>query len=651
MKKYFRQTPNHFSLPRRIGRLGELAYNLWWVWNPDSLRLFTQVDRPTWEATNHNPVAFLRRVERSILNAASNDRYYLDLYDRVMRDFDAYLNDEDTWFRRTYPRLVDKQIAYFSFEFGLHESLRVYAGGLGVLSGDHLKESSDLGLPLVGLGFYYTEGYFSQKITEDGWQETRSQTLNFADLPVIPLTDEDGSPLTISVDLAGRQVCARILEVQVGRVPLYLLDTDLDCNYPQDRQLTARLYTSDQEVRISQEILLGVGGVRALRKLGYNPTVWHMNEGHSAFLTLQRIREYVTEQGMSYEEAAQAVRQGNIFTTHTPVPAGNDEFPLWMMDKYFSQFFPAFQMTRDQFIDIARNQQSWGETFSMPVLALRLSRFANGVSELHGQVSREMWHGLWPNRQIEDVPITHVTNGVHTGTWLARRMRMLFDRYLGQEWMENIDDPDLWALVDNIPDAELWAVRRHLKNKLVSYAIERARRQWVSGGFHPVQVVASGVLLEPYSLTIGFARRFATYKRGNLIMRDLDRLLRLVNNPDMPVQIIFAGKAHPADEPGKLVIQEVYRRVKDARAGGRLVFLEDYDMNLGRLLTQGVDVWMNNPRRPMEASGTSGMKAALNGTLNFSVLDGWWREGYNGSNGWAIGDDTDFADPYQQDEA
>jgi glycogen phosphorylase len=651
MKKYFRETPNHFSLPRRIGRLGELAYNLWWIWTPDAQRLYSQIDRSLWDQVQHNPVAFLRHVTRAKLNAATNDRYYLDLYDHVLRDFDSYMNNEDTWFRCTYPDLADKQIAYFSFEFGLHESLPVYAGGLGILAGDHLKEASDLGLPLVGIGFYYTQGYFTQKITEDGWQETRSTALNFEELPVVPLTDPDGQPMTIKVTLAGRTVQARILELKVGRVPLYLLDTDLDVNNPADRQLTARLYSSDQEVRVSQEIMLGIGGVRALRLLGYNPTVWHMNEGHSAFLTLQRIREYMTEQNLTFEQAKQSVRRTNIFTTHTPVPAGNDEFPLWMMDKYFSHVFPELQMTRDQFMDIARNYQSWGETFSMPVLALRLSEYANGVSELHGQVARQMWHGLWPTRRTEDVPITHVTNGVHTGTWLARRMRLLYNRYLGQGWMDNLDDPDLWALVENIPDAELWAVRRHLKNRLLSHAIERARRQWVRGGFHPVQVVASGVLLEPYSLTIGFARRFATYKRGNLILRDMDRLLRIVNNQDMPVQIIFAGKAHPADEPGKLVIQEVYRTVKDARTGGRLVFLEDYDMNLARLMTQGVDIWLNTPRRPNEASGTSGMKAALNGTLNFSVLDGWWREGYNGKNGWAVGTDQDYADPYQQDEA
>jgi len=649
MKKFFRETPNHFSLPRRIGRLGEVAYNLWWAWNPDAQRIFSQINRSLWEQVYHNPVLFLRRVERAELNAATNDRYYLDLYDRVMREFDAYMNSEDTWFRRTYPHLTEQQIAYFSFEFGLHESLPVYAGGLGVLSGDHLKEASDLGLPLVGIGFYYVQGYFSQKISEDGWQESRNLTLKVEDLPVVPLNDSEGEPLTISITLAGRKVNARIVEVQIGRIPLYLLDTNLESNNPADRQLTARLYTSDQEVRISQEILLGIGGVRALRLLEYNPTVWHMNEGHSAFLTIQRIREYMAS-GMSFEDASKRVRLSNIFTTHTTVPAGNDEFPVWMVDKYFAHVMKEINLSREQFIDIARNQQSWGETFSMPILALRLSQYANGVSELNGKVARNMWHRLWPNRKEDDVPIGHVTNGVHSGTWLARRMRLLYDRYLGQDWMENIDDPDLWALVENIPDAELWAVRRHLKNKLVSYAIERARGLWVKGGFHPVQVVASGVLLEPYSLTIGFARRFATYKRGNLIMRDFDRLLRIVNNAEMPVQIIFAGKAHPSDEPGKLVIQDVYRHVKDAKAGGRLVFLEDYDMNLARLMVQGVDVWLNTPLRPNEASGTSGMKAALNGTLNFSVLDGWWREGYNGRNGWSIGSEDDTIDPNRRDE-
>lgn len=649
MSSFVRETPNHFSLPRRIARLGDLAYNLWWAWNPEALRLFARIDRTLWEQVYHNPVAFLRRVERRHLNAATNDRYFLESYDAVIRAFDQYMAEENTWFRRTYPQLTSQQIAYFSFEFGLHESLPVYAGGLGVLAGDHLKEASDLGLPLAGVGFYYTQGYFSQKITEDGWQETRNLRLNYEELPVVPLVHPEGGPLMVSVTLAGRKVFARILQIQVGRVPLFLLDTDVESNTLADRSLTARLYTSDQEVRISQEILLGIGGLRALRLLGYAPTVWHMNEGHSAFLTIQRLREYVA-QGFSLEEARERIRKTNIFTTHTPVPAGNDEFPLWMMDKYFSHVYNELKMDRDLFIDLGRNMQEWGETFSMPVLALRLSEKCNAVSELHGRVSRRMWHKLWADRKEDDVPIFHITNGVHVGTWMARRWRLLFERYLGMDWMDNLDDPEMWMMIDNIPDAEIWAVRRHLKNKLVHYAIERARRHWVTGEAHPVQVVAGGVLLEPYSLTIGFARRFATYKRANLIMRDVDRLIRIITNAEMPVQIIFAGKAHPADEPGKLLIQQVYRAVKDSRAGGRLVFLEDYDMNLARLLVQGVDVWMNTPRRPNEASGTSGMKAAMNGVLNFSVLDGWWREGYNGKNGWAIGEEKDYADPNEQDE-
>lgn len=649
MNTLIRETPNNFSLPRRITRLSDLAYNLWWVWNPDAQRLFQSIDRTLWERVYHNPVAFLKRVDRAALNAMTADRYYLETYDRVIREFDTYMAGEDTWFKKNSPALSAEQIAYFSFEFGLHESLPVYAGGLGILAGDHLKEASDLGLPLVAVGFYYTQGYFSQKITEDGWQETRAMQLNYEELPVVRLSLPDGAPLMVNVSLAGRRVNARVVMVQVGRIPLYLLDSDIDGNNPADRSLTARLYSSDQEVRISQEILLGMGGVRALRALGHTPTVWHMNEGHSAFLTLERITE-LTATGVPYETAAAQVSKSDVFTTHTPVPAGNDEFPLWLIDKYFSQMWTDLSLTRDQFIDIARNYQTWGETFSMPVLALRLSEKANAVSELHGQVARDMWKGLWPDRKVEEVPIFHITNGVHPGTWMARRLRMLFRHYLGAEWMENIDDAEMWAMIENIPDGELWAVRRHLKNKLVSYAIERARRLWQAGGYHPVQVVGSGVLLEPYSLTIGFARRFATYKRGNLIFRDTERLIRLITDERRPVQIIFAGKAHPADEPGKLIIQQVYRAVKDARSAGRLVFLEDYDMNMARLLVQGVDVWMNTPRRPNEASGTSGMKAAMNGVLNFSVLDGWWREGFNGKNGWAIGTDSDLPDANQQDE-
>ncbi len=648
MKSSPHELPNHFSLPRRLDRLGELAYNLWWTWTPDAEYLFSRIDQELWERTYHNPVKLLRNVERSQLNAVSQDSHYMDLYTAVINAFDHYLKAEDTWYSRQYPENGAETFAYFSTEFGLHETLPIYAGGLGVLSGDHLKEASDLGLPLVAVGFFYTQGYFSQRITEDGWQESHQVQLKFDELPVYSVQDEEGNNISISIELPGRQVLACLWKIQVGRVRLYLLDTNVEDNAPPDRELTARLYSSDLDLRISQEIILGVGGVRALRKLGYNPSVWHMNEGHSAFLVLERAREMVAE-GTSFDQAVERIRASTVFTTHTPVPAGSDEFPHWQIDKYFSHLWPQLGLTREQFIQLAGRQHSWGETFSMPILALRFAGQRNAVSELHGQVARRMWHFLWPDREAEEAPITHVTNGIHTQTWLARRMGALFDQYLSPHWREHLDDPAVWDLVMEIPNRELWEVRRHLKRKMANYMVERARSQWLTNKVHPVQVVASGVLLDPYALTLGFARRFATYKRANLVLRDLDRLLDLVNRPNTPVQIIFAGKAHPADEPGKLLIQEVYRKVKQANNGGRLVFLEDYDMNVARYLTQGVDVWLNTPRRPNEASGTSGQKAAINGALNFSVLDGWWREGYNGSNGWAIGGDQDFDDPEQQD--
>lgn len=646
--KIIREFPNSFNLPKRVEGLSRIAHNIWWAWNPDGQRLFQFIDPMLWDSVNHNPVSFLRQMDRTRLNAALNNPLYLKQYDLTLAVFEKYVAGASTWFKATYPKLTEKQIAYFSFEFGLHESMPFYAGGLGILSGDHLKEASDLGLPLTAVGFIYSQGYFVQHISEDGWQETRTRITDFGEMPIIALLDENRSPLTISVDMPDRKVFARIWEMEVGRVHLYLLDTDIEQNSPVDRQLTARLYSSDPEVRISQEILLGIGGVQALRLLGYEPVVWHMNEGHSAFLAVERVRE-MKRSGLTLEQAMEKVKTGDIFTTHTPVPAGNDMFPLWLIDKYFSLIWDELGMTRDQFIDLGRQVQPWGETFVMPVLAIRLSERANAVSELHGHVSREMWNFIWPGKKAESVPIGYVTNGVHTRSWLARRMGLLFDQHLGNNWMEHIDDPDFWEKVKEIPDADLWNVRRHLKNKLMNFANERTRRNWQNSLITPSQAIAGGVFLEPYSLTIGFARRFATYKRANLIFRDFDRLMRIINNPYRPVQIVFAGKAHPADEPGKMLIQQVYRAVKDSRSGGRLIFLEDYDMNIARYLVQGVDVWMNTPRRPNEASGTSGMKAALNGALNFSVLDGWWREGYNGKNGWSIGTEKEYDDQNAQD--
>ena len=648
MDTFKTKLPKPFDLPKRIVRLGELAYNLWWTWQPEAARLFGKLDYDMWERLGHNPIRLLREIGRPRLKQAMEDKDYLALYDEVFASYDSYFSDSNTWTHQNHPEFASHPIAYFSMEFGLHETLPIYSGGLGVLAGDHLKEASDLGLPLTGIGFMYAQGYFSQRISEDGWQEALNNPLLFENLPVLPVFGKDKQRVTFDVEFPDRTLRVQIWEVRVGRVPLYLLDSNVDVNSDVDRLLTARLYWSDLDRRVMQEVLLGIGGVRALRTLGLSPAVWHMNEGHAAFLTLERARELI-EDGDDFETAIAKTRGQNVFTTHTPVPAGNDEFPLWLIEKYLGAIIPQLKLTRDQFFDIARHQHGHNETFSMGILALKSSNGRNGVSELHGDVSRKMWHFLWEDKKEEDVPIDFVTNGVHTANWLARRLKNLFNKYLGADWYDHLDEPGFWSKVDEIPDDELWEVRLHLKRKLSFYLRERVRERWTVGGFHPVQVVSSGVMINPYALTIGFARRFATYKRASLVMRDVDRLLEIVNRPNMPVQIIFAGKAHPADEPGKQLIQQVYRTVKRAETGGRIVFIEDYEMNLARYLVQGVDVWMNTPRRPYEASGTSGMKAALNGALNFSVLDGWWREAYNGKNGWSIGEDKEYESNDAQD--
>jgi len=648
MNSFKTQLPKPADLPKQISRLHELSYNLWWTWHPEAARLFGRLDYELWERLGHNPIRLLREIERARLKQAASDKEYQKLYKAVFADFDSYFSDSKTWTHQTHPEFDSRPIAYFSMEFGLHETLPIYSGGLGVLAGDHLKEASDLGLPLTAVGFMYAQGYFSQRISEDGWQEALNNMLVLEDLPVLPVMNNDGKRVTLDVELTDRKIIVQIWEARVGRVPLYLLDSNVEGNSEMDRLLTARLYWSDLDRRVMQEVLLGIGGVRALRTLGYNPAVWHMNEGHAAFLTLERARELVAG-GASFEDAIAKTRGQNVFTTHTPVPAGNDEFPLWLIEKYLGGIYPQLNLTREQFFDIAKHQKGHSESFSMGILALRNSDGRNAVSELHGEISRKMWNFLWADKAEKDVPITYVTNGVHTANWMARRLTNLFIKHLGSDWYDHLDDLEFWSHVDEIPDAELWAVRLHLKRKLAFYLRERVRDRWTRGGFHPVQVVSSGVLINPYALTIGFARRFATYKRASLVMRDVERLLNIVNKPNMPVQILFAGKAHPADEPGKQLIQQVYRTVKKAETGGRIVFIEDYDMNLARYLVQGVDVWMNTPRRPLEASGTSGMKAALNGALNFSVLDGWWREAYNGKNGWSIGRDEQIENSDEQD--
>ena len=621
-KIYERIPVANSELPERIGRLNELAYNLWWAWNPDALNLFKKLNKNLWDHVQHNPIVMLQQTPVLQLKQAAEEKEYTEFYDRVMAEFDAYMSDKNTWFNQHYPNHGDSSIAYLSFEFGLHESIPAYAGGLGILAGDHLKESSDMGLPLNAIGFIYNQGYFVQKISEDGWQETSNFYLDFSKLPIIPLHYEDGSKVLVSVNLPGREIFARVWKMQVGRISLYLLDTTIPENSSYDQQLTAKLYSADLETRISQEILLGIGGVRAMRTLGIAPTVWHMNEGHAAFLALERCREMVHE-GKTFGEAAEIVKKSDVFTTHTPVPAGNDKFPIWLVEKYFAPMWKELGLDRDSFVNLAKEYTEWGEQFTMPILALRLSEHNNGVSALHGDVSRKMWHFLWPEKDVNSVPISSITNGVHSFSWLSRRMGLVFDEYLGKEWRANPDNTELWEKVDEIPDQVLWDVRRHQKR----------------------------IMLEPDALTIGFARRFPTYKRGYLILRDYERLIRMLNDIDRPVQIIFSGKAHPADEPGKLIVQQLYRAIKDHRTGGRMVFLEDYNMDIARHLVQGVDVWMNTPRRPMEASGTSGMKAAMNGALNFSVLDGWWAEGFNGMNGWAIGTEDEYPSNEAQDDA
>jgi len=513
MNTFHTKMPTKFDLPERLSRLSELAYNLWWTWQPEAARLFGRLDYDLWERLGHNPIRLLREIGRPRLDRAVKDKGYLAVFDRVFADFDAYMNQKNTWTSRTHPELNTRPIAYFSMEFGLHETLPIYSGGLGVLAGDHLKEASDLGLPITGVGFMYAEGYFSQRINEDGWQDALNNMLDFNNLPALPVLDDAegrGKRLCVAVELPDRTVSLGLWEIHVGRVALYLLDSNLDPNTDSDKQLTARLYWSDSDRRVMQELLLGVGGVRALRALGYHPSVWHMNEGHAAFLTLERAREYVAG-GDTFEQAIEKTRGQNVFTTHTPVAAGNDEFPLPLIEKYLAALWPQLNLTRDQFIDLARHQQPQGdETFSMGVLALRNSNGRNAVSELHGHVARKMWHFLWKDKAEDDVPITHITNGVHVSNWMARRLINLFSDYLGEDWYDHLDESDLWSNIDGIPDAELWSVRRHLKRKLAFYMRERVRDRWTHGGFHPVQVVSSGVLLNPYALTIGFARRFAT---------------------------------------------------------------------------------------------------------------------------------------------
>jgi glycogen phosphorylase len=635
--------PGFRPLPDRVTRLVELAYDLWWSWNYQAREVFRRLDYPLWRQTAHNPVLMLRQITPELIEQAARDESFLALYDSAMRALDAARAARDTWWQQRFQDRPARPIAYFSAEFAIHQSLPIYAGGLGVLAGDHCKEASDLGLPLVGIGFMYPQGYFHQKVSAEGWQQEVYERLNWADAPIEPATSADGQPCVVAVPLGDRSVLASVWRVRLGRVKLYLLDTDLEENAPWDRELSARLYGGDRETRIQQEIVLGIGGVRALRALGIDPMVWHLNEGHAAFVVLQRIRERL-EAGDTFERALDEVRRTTVFTTHTPVPAGHDAFPFHLVEKHLAGAWGTLGAHRDKFLALGHYDNGGGPLFNMTALAIRASGSTNAVSRVHREVTGDMWASLWPPSAPDERPVRAITNGVHLPTWIAAEMSKLFERFLGPDWRERHDDPALWDGVLAIPDEELWAVRQSLRAFLFGFIRERARERWSREQVETARVVAAGTLLDPHALTIGFARRFTGYKRPELIFLDPERLARILNQARRPVQLIFAGKAHPADDVGKHHLQRVFRRAIDPAFGGRIAFVEDYDLHVAHFLVQGCDVWLNNPRKPLEASGTSGMKASINGTPHLSIGDGWWAEGFNGTNGWLIDSGTTEGD-------
>ncbi|MGN6391422.1 MAG: alpha-glucan family phosphorylase [Gemmatimonadales bacterium] len=634
-------------LPTRIEGLSSLAMNLWWSWSREARALFRSIDDALWHLTRHNPLELLCRVDPARIAACASDSDFLRRYDDVMAKFEHGTTSADTWYAHRYPGLDGRPVAYFCAEFGLHNSVPIYSGGLGVLAGDHCKASSDLGVPMVGVGLFYMKGYFDQRLRLDGWQEDSDEEFDITLTPLVPLTGQRQQPFLTVVETSGRPVHVRAWRTMVGRVPIYLLDTNLELNHPDDRGLMNKLYAGGPDLRLRQEWILGVGGVRVLRALGVDPGVWHANEGHAAFMMVERLRENLAH-GLSFDDAVEQVRAHSVFTTHTPVPAGHDAFAVEQLESVAGPVWEEMGIDRDTFFRLGAHPDLPGQ-FHMTVTAMRLSSGVNGVSRRHGQVSRNIWRDLWPNRPWETVPIGHVTNGVHLATWMASPIMALLDHHLGEEWGARADDPHLWDQLLTLDHRGLWEAHLRLKHILANFVREEARRRFATQLKEAAQVVGAGTLLDPTALTIGFARRFATYKRANLIFRDLDRLRRLLVDPWRPVQIIFAGKAHPADNPGKEVLQSVYQFTREPEFEGRVAFLEDYDLHVAHLLVQGVDLWLNLPRVPLEASGTSGMKAALNGIPQLSTLDGWWQEGYDGLSGWAISpagesEDADAAD-------
>ncbi|MDX9758552.1 MAG: alpha-glucan family phosphorylase [Bacteroidota bacterium] len=633
-----------------IEGLQSLAYNLWWTWNPRAQDIFRMLSERKWRSSNHNAVAVLHSLSRQELRARLSEKEFLVRIEEVLQEFDAYLTRKDTWYAAHAGGPDGSLVAYFSAEFGLHECLPIYSGGLGVLAGDHTKSASDLGVPFVGISLFYRSGYFQQMIGPDGWQRESYPLLEPKLLPVELVTDEAGNPITAAVEIGHSAVTFHAYRLRVGRAVIYLLDTNRAENDLHYREITARVYGGDSTTRIMQETILGIGGVRFLRQLGLSPSVYHMNEGHSAFLTLELLRERIGR-GEPPAEAEAWVRQHCVFTTHTPVPAGHDRFTPDLLDHMLSGFRHSLGVDHETLMAYGREHRDDAqETFCMTVLALRMSRAANGVSELHGQVSREMWKDFYGVAAPAEVPIGHITNGVHILGWMANRTRQFWSKHLGAKWFYYLKKQAIWTQVSDpelIPDEELWALRYGLRRDLIEYVRRMARHEYQRTGadFNAVQ---DGIL-NPDALTIGFARRFATYKRAPLLFRDFNRIAELINNPERPVQIVFAGKAHPRDDEGKHFIQEIIGHTKNPALFGKVVFLENYDINVARHMISGVDVWLNNPRRPMEASGTSGMKILIHGGINLSIQDGWWREGYDGTNGWSIGDDANVDDYEQQD--
>ena len=639
------------QLPKRIEKLSVIANNLWWSWNTEFLKLFRKIDNDLWEKCGKNPIKFLREVSQDRLEAVAKDLIFLHEYDKNVENFEDYMNSKDTWFAEKYPENKKDLIAYFSAEYGLDETIPIYSGGLGILSGDHLKSASDLGIPLVAVGLLYKNGYFHQKINGNGEQETEYHDIDLYNLPIHPVKTENGEDLIIYLKFPKRRIYLKVWQINVGRVKLYLLDSDIEKNNPEDRDVTLRLYGGDQEMRIRQEIVLGMGGVNLLtRALGLKPTVYHMNEGHSSFLILELIKNVIKEKQVSFDIARDIVSSQTVFTTHTPVPAGNDIFPISLVEKYFKDFWPRLAISREEFLKMGMKPCNDLENgFNMGILALKVAGKKNGVSKLHGAVSRELFADVWPEIAANESPIDYVTNGIHTCSWLSPSLKQLYNKYLIPYWQDKIQYDYVWEKIKNIPDDKLWEAHQARKQKLLTLVKNNVTERLRRSGYNYDDINAITSKLDPNALTIGFARRFATYKRATLIFKDLERITQILNNADRPVQLIFAGKAHPADKQGQDLIKFIHDVSMMPQFKGKIFLLENYNIAMSRYLISGVDVWLNNPRRPMEASGTSGQKASVNGVINFSVLDGWWAEGYNQKNGWRIGFNSDYESYEAQD--